>query len=171
MKSYIYIRLNVADAIWEGGSNAPFTAAQILARVVPTGGGDAENLQCLLCILASYCVLEEVIVGGERKYSLTDVGKTLVTDEQGLSDGAYLLQHHQDALMRVWPLVHESVVNPTKELFEMVNGERPYELMKALLGSYNELMICSLLLLEMLRVLQLCDESTHFHGFSFLIQC
>lgn len=89
------VRLNVADAIWEGGSNAPLTAAQILARVIPTGKGDAENLQRVLRMLASYGVFEEVIGGGERKYSLTDVGKTLVTDEEGLSYGAYVLQHHQ----------------------------------------------------------------------------
>lgn len=89
------VRLNVADAIWEGGSNAPLTAAQILARVIPTGGGDAENLQRVLRMLASYGVFEEHIGGGERKYSLTDVGKTLVTDEQGLSYGSYVLQHHQ----------------------------------------------------------------------------
>ncbi|KAK2422795.1 caffeic acid 3-O-methyltransferase [Trifolium repens] len=121
------VRLNVADAIWEGGSNAPLTAAQILARVIPDGSGDAENLQRVLRMLASYGVFEEDIGGGERKYSLTDVGKTLVTDEQGLSYGAYVLQHHQDALMRAWPLVHEAVLDPSKEPFERANGEGAYD--------------------------------------------
>ncbi|GAU27357.1 hypothetical protein TSUD_55090 [Trifolium subterraneum] len=121
------VRLNVADAIWEGGSNAPLTASQILARVIPDGSGDAENLQRVLRMLASYGVFEEDIGGGERKYSLTDVGKTLVTDEYGLSYGAYVLQHHQDALMRAWPLVHEAVVDPSKEPFERANGEGAYD--------------------------------------------
>lgn len=89
------VRLNVADAIWEGGSNAPLSADQILKRVLPGGGGDAENLQRVLRMLTSYDVFEEHLGGGERKYSLTDVGKTLVTDEQGLSYGSYVLQHHQ----------------------------------------------------------------------------
>ncbi|CAK8534888.1 unnamed protein product [Lathyrus sativus] len=153
------VRLNVADAIWEGGSNAPLTAAEILARVIPSGGGDPENLQRMLRMLASYGVFEEHIGGGERKYSVTDVGKTLVTDEQGLSYGSYVLQHHQDALMRAWPLVHEAVVDPSKEPFERANGEGAYDyyqkkpemnelmlkamsgvsvpFMKALLGSYH----------------------------------
>ena len=89
------VRLNVADAIWQGGSNAPLTAAEILARVLSNGGGDAENLQRILRMLASYGVFEEHVGVAERKYSLTDVGKTLVTDEQGLSFAPYVLQHHQ----------------------------------------------------------------------------
>lgn len=32
----------------------------------------------------------------------------------------------QDALMRAWPLVHEAVVDPTKEPFERANGEAAY---------------------------------------------
>ncbi|KAK7244071.1 hypothetical protein RIF29_38889 [Crotalaria pallida] len=118
------VRLNVADAIWQGGSNAPVSAAEILGRVLPSG--DAENLQRVLRMLASYGVFEEHIDGGERKYSLTEVGKTLVTDDEGLSYGSYVLQHHQDALMRAWPLVHEAVVDPTKEPFERANGEAAY---------------------------------------------
>ncbi|XP_027340579.1 caffeic acid 3-O-methyltransferase 1-like [Abrus precatorius] len=119
------VRLNVADAIWQGGSNTPLSAAQILARVLPAGG-DAENLQRVLRMLSSYGVFEEHVAGGERKYSLTEVGKTLVTDEQGLSYAPYVLQHHQDALVRAWPLVHEAVVDPTKEPFERANGEAAY---------------------------------------------
>ena len=95
MSLHAVVRLNVADAIWESGANAPLSAAQILARVVPHGGGDAENLQRVLRMLASYGVFEEHIGDGERKYSLTDVGKTLVSDENGVSYGAYVLQHHQ----------------------------------------------------------------------------
>jgi len=87
------VRLNVADAIWNAGANAPLSAAQILPRILPSG--DAENLQRLLRILTSYGVFQEHLAAGERKYSLTDVGKTLVTDDQGLSYGAYVLQHHQ----------------------------------------------------------------------------
>lgn len=121
------VRLNVADAIWESGANAPLSAAQILARVVPHGGGDAENLQRVLRMLASYGVFEEHIGDGERKYSLTNVGKTLVSDENGVSYGAYVLQHHQDALMRAWPLVHEAVLDPSKEPFERANGEGAYD--------------------------------------------
>lgn len=91
------VRLRVPDAIWAGGSNAPLTAAEILAEIRPsTAGGDAENLQRILRMLASYGVFEEhVVVSGERKYSLTDVGKTLVADADGLSYADYVLQHHQ----------------------------------------------------------------------------
>ncbi|CAL0326479.1 unnamed protein product [Lupinus luteus] len=119
------VRLNVADAIWQGGSNTPLSTAQIISRVLHSGG-DAENLQRILRMLASYGVFEEHISEGERKYSLTDIGKTLVTDEDGLSYGPYVLQHHQDALMRAWPLVHEAVVDPNKEPFDRANGEPAY---------------------------------------------
>ncbi|KAL8154343.1 hypothetical protein V2J09_012103 [Rumex salicifolius] len=115
------VRLNVADAIWSGGANAPLTADQILSRIVlPAGGGSVasanpDNLQRVLRMLSSYGV-----------YSLTEVGKTLVTDGDGLSYGAYVLQHHQEALMRAWPLVHTAVLNPSAEPFTRANGEPAY---------------------------------------------
>ncbi|XP_028777138.1 flavone 3'-O-methyltransferase 1-like [Neltuma alba] len=121
------VRLNVPDAIWQSGSNTPLSASEILSRVLPTGG-DAENLQRILRMLTSYGVFAEHIgSGGERKYSLTDVGKTLATDDEGLSYAAYVLQHHQDALIRAWPLVHEAVKDSTEEPFVKANGEAAYD--------------------------------------------
>ncbi|PON56158.1 O-methyltransferase COMT-type [Parasponia andersonii] len=124
------VRLNVPDAIWQHGANSPLSASQILTRVLPSGGGDAENLQRVLRMLTSYGVFEEHLSSGasdERKYSLTDVGKTLVTDPDGLSYAPYVLQHHQDALVSAWPLVHEAVVDPTTEPFAKANGEPAYD--------------------------------------------
>ncbi|KAF5187511.1 Bergaptol o-methyltransferase [Thalictrum thalictroides] len=119
------VRLKVPDTIWQSGSNIPLSASDILARVQPTG--DSENLQRILRMLTSYDVFtEHVINGSERKYSLTEVGKTLVTDQEGLSYASYVLQHHQDALIRSWPLVHEAVVDPTVEPFVKANGESAY---------------------------------------------
>ncbi|XAR69173.1 hypothetical protein NMG60_11000662 [Bertholletia excelsa] len=121
------VRLNVAHAMWQGGSNAPLSAAEILSGIgLPSG--DPDNLQRILRLLASYGVFSEHLSddGSERRYSLTEIGKTLVTDEENLSFGAYVLQHHQDALMRAWPLVHEAVVDPTIEPFVKANGEPAY---------------------------------------------
>nr|GMC46415.1 caffeic acid 3-O-methyltransferase [Ipomoea batatas] len=122
------IRLNVADAIWQGGSNAPLSATEILSSVLPSGGGDALNLQRILRMLTSYGVFHEHINAdaSERRYSLSEVGKTLVTDKDGLSYGAYVLQHYQEALMKTWPLVHEAVVDSSSEPFVKVHGEAPY---------------------------------------------
>lgn len=92
------VRLNVADAIWQGGANTPLSASQILARVLPSGAGDPDNLQRILRMLASYGVFAEHLNdadSSERKYSLTETGKTLATDSQGLSYAPYVLQHHQ----------------------------------------------------------------------------
>ncbi|XP_015945350.1 nicotinate N-methyltransferase 1 [Arachis duranensis] len=116
------INLKVPQAIWQGGSNAPISASQILAR----GGAayDAENLQRILRLLASYNIfMEHLNSSGERKYSLTDIGKTLIDDAEGLSYAYYMLQHHQDALMRAWPLMEETVKDPTVEPFKKANGE------------------------------------------------
>ncbi|KAK7350877.1 hypothetical protein VNO77_09908 [Canavalia gladiata] len=122
------INLKVPDAIWQDGSNTPLSAAHILARIRPHGGGDAENLQRILRLLASYDIFNEHLsTGGERRYSLTDIGKTLIDDDQGLSYAYYMLQHHQDALMRTWPLVGETVENPTVQPFVKVNGEATFE--------------------------------------------
>lgn len=90
------VRLNVADAIWQEGSNSPLSASEILARVVPSGG-DADNLERILRMLTSYGVFEEHLSpnSSNRRYSLTDVGKTLFTDSDGLSYAPYVLQHHQ----------------------------------------------------------------------------
>ncbi|CAN0926223.1 Nicotinate N-methyltransferase 1 [Linum grandiflorum] len=124
------VRLNVADALWQGGSNSPLTAAEILSRLPSsTASADSENLQRVLRLLSSYGVFDEHIGGGggERKYSLSEIGKTLVTDSDGLSYGPYVLQHHQDALMRAWPLVHEAVVDSRTEPFVKANGEPAYD--------------------------------------------
>ncbi|XP_048127208.1 nicotinate N-methyltransferase 1-like [Rhodamnia argentea] len=123
------VRLGVPDALWQGGSNAPLSASEILARS-GSGGGDAENLQRLLRMLASHGVFEEHVGSPsgcpERRYSLTEVGKTLVTDAEGLSHAAIVLQRHQEALMRAWPLVHEAVVDPAEAPFMKANGDTAY---------------------------------------------
>lgn len=126
------VRLGVPDALWQGGSNAPLSASEILARSPAAPAGDAENLQRLLRMLASHGVFEEHVApaassaSSERRYSLTEVGKTLVTDAEGLSYAPYVLQHHQDALMRAWPLVHEAVLDPATEPFVKANGDTAY---------------------------------------------
>ncbi|XP_009617330.1 nicotinate N-methyltransferase 1 [Nicotiana tomentosiformis] len=128
------VRLKVADAIWEGGSNAPLSPTEILSKIRASegggggGGGDAENLQRILRMLTSYDVFAEHIVddGSQRRYSLTEVGKTLVTDENGLSYGSYVLQHHQDALMSAWTMVDEAVNDSSTEPFAKANGEPAY---------------------------------------------
>ncbi|WCJ34415.1 O-methyltransferase family protein [Euphorbia peplus] len=121
-------RLNVADAMWQGGANTPLSASEILSRILPSGAGDAENLQRLLRMLTSYGVFSEHIdkEGRLRKYCLTEIGKTLVPDADGLSWASYVLQQHQDALMQAWPLLHETVLDPTTAPFVKVNGEAPY---------------------------------------------
>ncbi|GMN39283.1 hypothetical protein TIFTF001_008515 [Ficus carica] len=124
------VRLGVPDAIWQSGSNSPLSASQILTRLLPSSSAaDPDNLQRLLRMLTSYGVFSEHLdcCSGDRKYSLTDVGKTLVTDADGLSYATYVLQHHQDELMRAWPLVHEAVVDPTTEPFVKANGEPAYD--------------------------------------------
>ncbi|GAB2300649.1 Nicotinate N-methyltransferase 1 [Dionaea muscipula] len=126
------VRLNVADAIWSAGANAPLSASEIVSRILPhSPSSDADNLQRILRMLASYGVFEEHLYSSsssvaERRYSLTEIGKTLVTDADGLSYGAYVLQHHQEALVRAWPLVHTAVVDPATEPFEKANGEPAY---------------------------------------------
>ncbi|EEF42840.1 nicotinate N-methyltransferase 1 [Ricinus communis] len=124
------VQLNVADAIWQNGVNSPLSASEILSRI-NLSGGDPDNLQRILRMLSSYNVFTEHLsaVDGvtERRYSLTEIGKTLVTDVNGLSYGAYVLQHHQDALMRAWPLVHEAVLDSTTEPFAKANGEPAYD--------------------------------------------
>lgn len=64
-----------------------------------------------------------------RRFSLTEVGRTLVEgDGDGLSYGEYVLQHHQDALVRGWTLVDHAVKGPTsKTPFEVANGEPAYD--------------------------------------------
>ncbi|KAK7410879.1 hypothetical protein VNO78_02074 [Psophocarpus tetragonolobus] len=122
------INLKVPEAIWQDGSNTPLSAAQILDIIRPSGGGDAENLQRLLRLLSSYDIfLEHLSSTAQRKYSLTDVGISLVDDDQGLSYAYYMLQHHQDALMRAWPLVGEAVEDSTTEPFVKANQESAIE--------------------------------------------
>ncbi|TKY73844.1 Caffeic acid 3-O-methyltransferase [Spatholobus suberectus] len=122
------INLKVPEAIWQDGSNAPLSAAQILDRIRPHGSGDADNLQRVLRLLTSYDIfVEHLCSSGQRKYSLTDIGKTLADNHQGLSYAYYMLQHHQDALMRTWPLVGEAVEDPTVDPFLKANQESTIE--------------------------------------------
>lgn len=124
------VRLNVPDAIWQSGSNSPLTAAEILAllRPPPPSSSDPSVLQRLLRLLASHGVFAEnrCATSGARRYSLTDVGRTLVPSGDGASYAAYVLQHHQDALVRAWPRLHEAVLDPAgPEPFARANGGVP----------------------------------------------
>ncbi|RWW72803.1 hypothetical protein BHE74_00019364 [Ensete ventricosum] len=124
------VRLNVPDAIWQSGSNSPLSAAEILAllRPPPPPSSDPSVLQRLLRLLASHGVFAEqrCATSGSRRYSLTDVGRTLVPSSDGASYAAYVLQHHQDALVRAWPRLHEAVLDPTgPEPFARANGGVP----------------------------------------------
>lgn len=121
------VHLNIADAIWRGGTNTPISATEILKQVMPSG--DPENLQRILRMLTSHGVFIEHLDqdGLERRYSLSEIGKTLVPDDNGLSYAAYVLQHHQDALMKAWPLVHEAVVDPSIDPFMKANGQPAYQ--------------------------------------------
>ncbi|GAY67846.1 hypothetical protein CUMW_259700 [Citrus unshiu] len=108
-------------------ANTPLSASQILTHILPSGSGDAENLQRILRLLTSYGVFSEHReFGGQMKYSITEIGKSLVTDAEGLSYAPYVLQHHQDALMSMWPLVYEAVLDPTIEPLVKVHGKPAY---------------------------------------------
>ncbi|XP_015056162.1 uncharacterized protein LOC107002599 [Solanum pennellii] len=61
------IKLKIADAIWEGGSNAPLSPNEILTKIRPQRGRDAENLQRMLCMLTSYRVFEEHVVDDDSQ--------------------------------------------------------------------------------------------------------
>ncbi|KAM2230341.1 hypothetical protein ACFX1S_014758 [Malus domestica] len=128
----IVAKSNHPNLIHLGGSNTPLSATDILARLLSNDSGDAENLQRILRMLTNYGVftehLNDTIDGSDdRKFSLTAIGKTLVTDKNGSSYNLYVLQHHQDVLMSAWPMVHEAVVDATMEPFVKVNGELAYE--------------------------------------------
>ncbi|XP_021715143.1 caffeic acid 3-O-methyltransferase-like [Chenopodium quinoa] len=134
------VRLKVAAAIWSSGANTPLTAAEIIPLILPNNpDADADNLARLLRLLTTYGVFSEhppMAGDGRRRYSLTEVGRTLVPGGggggggggDGLSYGEYVLQHHQDALVRAWTLVDHAVVGPTsKTPFEVANGEPAYD--------------------------------------------
>ncbi|XP_020571332.1 caffeic acid 3-O-methyltransferase [Phalaenopsis equestris] len=123
------VRLNVPEAIWQSGSNSPLTAAEILARLNPPPPSSASpsNLQRLLRLLSSHNVFSEHLDGGHRRYNLTEIGRTLVADDDeangGVSYAPYVLQHHQDALVRAWPRLHEAILDPDgPEPFSRANG-------------------------------------------------
>lgn len=130
------VELDVADIIWQNGANTPLSASQILSqlqnRSPDSSSAAADNLQRIMRMLASYNVFKESITeesngACERLYSLTEVGKTLVKDEMGLSYGSYVLQHHQKALMGAWPLLHSAVLDPSEEPFRKANRKPAYE--------------------------------------------
>ncbi|MED6182604.1 Nicotinate N-methyltransferase 1 [Stylosanthes scabra] len=121
------IKLKVPQTIWQQGTNTPLSASEIIARVRPHGSSaaDPHNLQRMLRLLTSYNIFAEHLNenNGERKFSLTDIGKTLVDDDEGLSYAYYMLQHHEDALINTWPFVAEAVEDPTTVPFKKANGD------------------------------------------------
>ncbi|PKA59434.1 Caffeic acid 3-O-methyltransferase [Apostasia shenzhenica] len=125
------VRLGVPNAMWQSGSNSPLTAGELLSRLRPTLPSTAspENLQRLLRLLASHGVFAEHLAGADRRYNLTEVGRTLVDEDEeigGISYAPYVLQHHQDSLLRAWPLLHEAVRDPAgPEPFARANGGVP----------------------------------------------
>ncbi|KAL2933379.1 Caffeic acid 3-O-methyltransferase [Bienertia sinuspersici] len=127
------IRLNVPSAIWGSGANTPLTASQIIPTILPNNPhADADNLARLLRLLTTYGVFSEhspLDGDSRRRYSLTELGRTLVADAADeASHGEYVLQHHQDALVRAWLKVDQAVVGPTsKTPFEVANGMPAYD--------------------------------------------
>ncbi|PKU85110.1 hypothetical protein MA16_Dca018224 [Dendrobium catenatum] len=77
------------------------SAAEILAHLNLSSSASPSNLQRLL---SSHNVFSEYHDGVDRRYSLTEIGRTLVADDDesngGVSYAPYVLQHHQDALVR-----------------------------------------------------------------------
>lgn len=110
-------------------SHLPLSPSEILSLTNPNSNPSSSiNLHRLLRLLTSHKVFNESVQDGEPRYSLTDIGKTLVDDENGNSFASYVLQHHQEPLVRSWPLVHEAVVDPTgPEPFARANGCPAYE--------------------------------------------
>ncbi|KAF3793434.1 crtF Demethylspheroidene O-methyltransferase [Nymphaea thermarum] len=53
--------------------------------------------------------------------------RTLVTDCQGLSLGAYVMRNCLDPLVQAWTRLHESVLDPSQEAFKKVHGLPVYE--------------------------------------------
>lgn len=122
------IELDVPNTIFNKGSNLPMSASEILAIVRPNGGGEADNLERMLRLLTAYDIFEEHLMSnGVRKFSLAEVGKSLAEDEDGLSYAPYMLQHHQHAYMRAWPLLKDVVEDPSTEPFRKVNGEPAHD--------------------------------------------
>ncbi|KAJ3672218.1 hypothetical protein LUZ60_006939 [Juncus effusus] len=117
------IRLGIPSKIYNSGSNHPLSAAELLPS-----SPDPSLLQRLLRLLSSYNVFHEHITqsdSGEpvRRYSLAPIGQTLVGDS---SYGDYVLQHHQDALIRAWPELHKAVLDPAgPDPFRRANGGVP----------------------------------------------
>ncbi|XP_031484096.1 nicotinate N-methyltransferase 1-like [Nymphaea colorata] len=134
MALHTAVKLDIPDLIWQGGANLPISPAQlaslIRAKFSLATEPDAVNLQRILRLLASHGVFEEVPDHGNppaKAFRLTDVGRTLVTDDQGISLGAYVLQHHQDALVQAWAYLHKSVLDSSQEAFKMAHGVSSYE--------------------------------------------
>lgn len=152
MSLYAVVRLNVPAAIWQSGTNFPLSAAEILPLLhpPPPPSADPANLQRLLRLLASHGVFtEHLSPSGVRRFSLTPVGQTLVpaasSNGGGGGDGSsyapYVLQHHQEALLRAWPLLHEAVLDGAgPEPFARANGGTPAHIYYGDDGEANELM-------------------------------
>ncbi|KAF3573156.1 hypothetical protein F2Q69_00061720 [Brassica cretica] len=98
------VRLGIADAIWNSGANSPLSVSEILPRLlVPSRESPAytcilRTVPALTCGHIGNCpwCIESSPNTSTRGNTLTDVGRTLVTDSNGLSYAAYVLQHHQD---------------------------------------------------------------------------
>ncbi|CAO2839459.1 unnamed protein product [Amaranthus hypochondriacus] len=127
------VRLKVPTAMWSSSPKTPLTPSQIIPLILPNNPhADADNLGRLLRLLSTYGVFSEhppLPEESSRRYSLTEIGRTLVGDDEiGISHGEYVLQHHQEALLKAWLLVDRAVIGPTsKTPFEVGNGEPAYD--------------------------------------------
>ncbi|KAF0934606.1 hypothetical protein E2562_025690 [Oryza meyeriana var. granulata] len=120
------IRLGVPAKLSAAGANAPLSAADLL----PAGHPDPSVLERLLRLLTSRGVFSEHRAGAgassPRRFALTVLGRTLVPGPSGASYADYVLQHHQDALVRAWPHLHEAVLDPAgPEPFARANAGVP----------------------------------------------
>ncbi|KAF3793441.1 hypothetical protein EJ110_NYTH03560 [Nymphaea thermarum] len=141
MALHTAVKLDIPDLIWQGGANLPISPSQlaslIRAKFSLATEPDAVNLQRILRLLASHGVFEEVPHDGNppaKAFRLTNVGRTLVTDYQGLSLGAQEAFKMAHGVAAYEYYVRDSACN---SLMQRATSGVSVPFMRALLESYD----------------------------------
>lgn len=129
------VLLRVPTIIQAAGPEAALSAKEICAHLPNAERASAETLEKILEVLACHdmlsCTVDETettTVGGVKRYGLTAISRDLAGEESVAAD--WLLLMTAPEINKMWPYIHEAVLNPDEAVFETQYGKGLYQHLK-----------------------------------------
>ncbi|CAM6084034.1 unnamed protein product [Calypogeia fissa] len=136
------VLLKVPTIIQAAGPEAALSAKEICAHLPNPERASSETLEKILEILTCHDMLkstvDETVETGKKvkKYGLTPLSRELAGDDSLGAD--WLLFMTAPEFMKMWPSIHEAVLNPEEAVFNREYGKGAWQYMKEDVPKFGE---------------------------------